>query len=187
MRCPCCEGVCPLAAPKSEVPTGADQLGGSTAPTFFYFLKLPEHFKTHVTTEMASSAMKSVLLLAMLLCTLAVAAASTAEASHILVKDEAKLLELKESITTAADTFTKFKVRPDISSSLLEGGTPAAQRMAGPVGAVSRRRPGLHAERETVLHSESLRIPACRGSHRVFSIQGGGMLALRVLSAWRAR
>ena len=60
---------------------------------------------------MASSAMKTVLLLAMLLCTLAVAAASTAEASHILVKDEAKITEIKEQITTAADTFTKFKVR----------------------------------------------------------------------------
>lgn len=61
---------------------------------------------------MASSAMKSVLLLAMLLCTLAVAAASTAEASHILVKDEAKITELKEKITTAADTLATFKVRP---------------------------------------------------------------------------
>ena len=70
-----------------------------------------DKFSTSSLRKMASSAMKTVLLLAMLLCTLAVAAASTAEASHILVKDEAKITEIKEQITTAADTFTKFKVR----------------------------------------------------------------------------
>jgi hypothetical protein len=58
-----------------------------------------------------ASPMKTLMLLAMLLATVAVATASTAEASHILVKDEAKCNELKSQITSASDVFAKFKVR----------------------------------------------------------------------------